>query len=83
MPALPVGSADGHMLPPVLSTVGSADSRLLPPVLSTTIGRHTLKRPRSAFANPSTCAAGTSPERKGMVGAIKAPLKGELSPYGD
>ena len=56
--------------------VGSADNRLLPPVLSTTIGRHTLKRPRSAFANPS-------PERKGMVGAIKAPLKGELSPYGD
>ena len=28
--------------------------------------------------NPTACAAGTSPFRGGTVGAIKAPLKGEL-----
>ena len=38
------GSARLHLLP-----VGSADTHLLPRVLSTTIGRHRLKRPRSAI----------------------------------
>ena len=61
MHLLLVGKADSHLLP-----VGKADSHLLPPVLATTIGRHKLKRPRSAFLNPTACAAGTSPFRGGI-----------------
>ena len=38
-----VGGADTHLLPP-----GSARFHWLPPILATTIGRHKLKRPRSA-----------------------------------
>ena len=39
----PAGRADCHLLP-----VGRADGHLLPRILSTTVGRHRLKRPRSA-----------------------------------
>ena len=46
--------------------VGSADSRLLPPILSTTVGRYRLKRPKSARFNPSARDACTSPFRGGV-----------------
>ena len=45
-------------------------------------GKHKLNFPNSASSNPTACAAGASPFRGGTVGAIKALLKGELSPNG-
>ena len=39
-----------------------------------------MKLPDSAFKNPTAHVAGTSPFRGGTIGAIKASLKGELSP---
>lgn len=57
---------------------GRTRSHSLPRILSTTVGRHKLKRSRSSFSDPTACAAGTSPERGGMVCATKALLKGKL-----
>ena len=74
----PVGRADYHLLP-----VGRADGHSLPPVLSTTVGRHKLKRPRSARVNPAARAAGTSPFRGGVSHRVQGSPEREAVAEGD
>ena len=82
-PARRAGRAGRLISPGRLSLVGRADCHLLPRILATTIGRHRLKRPRSANPRNSSwvdgrrCRLGQYNVQRGHGAVSKIPFSRE------